>query len=491
MQNDRDILHTLHLPATAASLRLLRAGQQVWLFGSIYTMRDAGHQRALTYLREHGELPFGLAGQALFYAGPTPPAHGRPFGAIGPTTAARMDFAAPELYAHGINLTLGKGHRASAVAQVCAHTGSVYLIAVGGAAAYLANFVTDSELVAWPDLGAEALRRLTLSGLPAFVGIDSTGATLDARTMPSAANADLGADIRDVLLAANAETAMPGQLGQVASARTMPSAENNGANSRAGLSQTAANNGTNRCIGLSQTPLRPLNDPSHPNSPGVFITFEGGEGVGKSTQIRLLQLRLEHAGYQVLVLREPGGTAIGEQIRHILLDARNAGMSDTSELLLYEAARAQLVSAVIRPALSAGQVVLCDRFSDSTLAYQSHARGLPASLVYAANGIGTQGLAPDRTILLEQDVQIGLEQATKNGTDRLEAEDLSFHQRVHDGFEILANTHPERIARVRCQDKKSQTAALVFAHLRSFFPAPLAAHFELTPELLTFARETK
>ena len=141
-------------------------------------MRDAGHQRCLALLEETGELPFGLKGQALYYAGPTPARAGRPFGALGPTTAARMDAATPALLQAGITLTLGKGRRSQQVAQACASTGSVYLITVGGAAAYLGGFVSQGECIAWADLGPEALYRLTLTGMPAFVGIDSRGQTI-------------------------------------------------------------------------------------------------------------------------------------------------------------------------------------------------------------------------------------------------------------------------------------------------------------------------
>jgi fumarate hydratase class I/fumarate hydratase subunit beta len=144
-------------------------------------MRDAGHRRALAYLEEHGELPFGLAGQALFYAGPTPAAAGRPFGAIGPTTASRMDFATPQLLRAGITVMLGKGRRSSAVIEACVQTGAVYLATTGGAAAFLAAFVTASEPVAWDDLGTEALRKLALNGLPAFVAIDPLGSDLYQR----------------------------------------------------------------------------------------------------------------------------------------------------------------------------------------------------------------------------------------------------------------------------------------------------------------------
>ena len=168
----------LDLPVSSASLLGLRPGDLVHLFGTIYTMRDAGHQRALDYLNEYGELPYGLAGQALFYAGPTPAAAGRPFGAIGPTTASRMDFAAPRLMEAGISVMLGKGSRSLEVAEACKRTTSIYLATTGGAAAYLAQFVSKAELVAWDDLGAEALYRLELSGMPAFVAIDTQGANL-------------------------------------------------------------------------------------------------------------------------------------------------------------------------------------------------------------------------------------------------------------------------------------------------------------------------
>ena len=230
---------------------------------------------------------------------------------------------------------------------------------------------------------------------------------------------------------------------------------------------------------------------SRPNHPGIFITFEGGEGAGKSTQIRLLQARLQYAGYQVLIMREPGGTRIGEQIRRILLDATNTDLTATSELLLYEAARAQLVIEVIRPQLARGKVVLCDRFADSTFAYQSQARGLSAALVDAANAIGTDGLVPDRTILLEQNIVDGLLKATEDGADRLESESLDFHQLVHDGFEILANTHPQRIFRISLQADKSQTAELVFERLSDLFDAPAARDFVITEQLLALVKESK
>ncbi|MCI8469243.1 MAG: fumarate hydratase [Eggerthellaceae bacterium] len=168
----------LTLPLSPDDLADLRIGDEVLLSGPLYTMRDAGHARALEALDATGELPFGLAGHALFYAGPTPAAAGRPLGSVGPTTASRMDFATPRLMEAGVTVTIGKGKRGPEVADACRATGGVYLACVGGIAALLASHVTSSELVAWDDLGTEALRRLEVADLPAFVAIDPTGADL-------------------------------------------------------------------------------------------------------------------------------------------------------------------------------------------------------------------------------------------------------------------------------------------------------------------------
>lgn len=168
----------IKLPEEASALASLRAGDKVMLTGALYTMRDAGHERCLAHLHEHGCLPFGLEGQTLFYAGPTPARAGRPFGAIGPTTASRMDFAAPELYRAGIACTIGKGKRSKDVAQACKECGTTYLACVGGVAALLARCVTSAEPIAWEDLGTEALVRLEVEGLPAFVETDAQGVSL-------------------------------------------------------------------------------------------------------------------------------------------------------------------------------------------------------------------------------------------------------------------------------------------------------------------------
>lgn len=168
----------LTLPCSREELAALQAGDEVLLSGTLYTMRDAGHQRALECLERDGALPFGLAGQTLFYAGPTPAAAGRPLGSVGPTTASRMDFATPALMEAGIVACIGKGKRSPEVADACRANGSVYFAAIGGIAALLAQHVTASEMVAWEDLGTEALRRLTVEDLPVYVAVDAQGRDL-------------------------------------------------------------------------------------------------------------------------------------------------------------------------------------------------------------------------------------------------------------------------------------------------------------------------
>ncbi len=168
----------LSLPLSKDDLAKLNAGQQVLLSGDVFTMRDAGHARALAALEQTGELPYGLAAQTLFYAGPTPAAAGRPLGSVGPTTASRMDFATPALMDAGIVACIGKGKRNQAVIDACVRNGAVYFAAIGGVAALLAKCVTESETVAWEDLGTEALRRVRLVDFPVFVAVDTRGRDL-------------------------------------------------------------------------------------------------------------------------------------------------------------------------------------------------------------------------------------------------------------------------------------------------------------------------
>lgn len=185
--------------------------------------------------------------------------------------------------------------------------------------------------------------------------------------------------------------------------------------------------------------------------PGLFITFEGGEGSGKTTQLKALLTHLRSTGRDAVETRDPGGTPIGKQIRALLLDRENTLMAPATELLLYEASRAQLVHEVIRPALATGRIVLCDRFTDSTVAYQGYGRGLELELIARLNALATDGLRPDLTFLLDLDPAVGLLRATQRVAehqgphDRIEEEVLAFHQRVRSGYRAIAAADPERV----------------------------------------------
>ncbi len=178
---------------------------------------------------------------------------------------------------------------------------------------------------------------------------------------------------------------------------------------------------------------------------GVFVTFEGGEGSGKSTQIERLSARLAARGLDPLLTREPGGTPLGEGVRDLLLDPARKP-SPMTEALLLESARAELVASVIRPALAAGRVVLCDRYDDSTLAYQGGGRGLDEATLRAMNRAATGGLAPDLTILFDLDPELGLARRGRapGPTNRLDREPLDFHRRVRRRYLELAAAEPER-----------------------------------------------
>ncbi len=168
----------IQLPLTAEAIGDLHAGDAVELTGVTYTARDAAHQRLVATLESGEELPFDLEGAVIYYCGPTPAPPGRPLGAAGPTTSARMDAFAPQLYAAGVPATIGKGERAREVRQACREYGSLYLVATGGAGALLASFVIEAEVVAYPDLGPEAIRKLTVAGLPVLVGYDAHGGSI-------------------------------------------------------------------------------------------------------------------------------------------------------------------------------------------------------------------------------------------------------------------------------------------------------------------------
>jgi dTMP kinase len=184
---------------------------------------------------------------------------------------------------------------------------------------------------------------------------------------------------------------------------------------------------------------------------GYFITFEGVEGCGKTTQIKLLSEFLLAHGIDTVLTREPGGCPIADKIRTILLDAENRALSPLSELMLYAAARAQHVSEVVIPALNNGNVVLCDRFSDATVAYQSFGRGIDRGVIDTLNLLACQGISPDLTVLVDCDPRIGLVRARRRieatsgpREERFELEELTFHQRVRDGYLQLAADEPNR-----------------------------------------------
>jgi dTMP kinase len=182
------------------------------------------------------------------------------------------------------------------------------------------------------------------------------------------------------------------------------------------------------------------------NLPGRFITFEGVEGSGKSTQLAALGRALVERGLSVVTTREPGGTTLGEAVRQLVLDPRFTGMSARAELLLYGASRAEHVERVILPALASGAIVLCDRFSEATLAYQAYGRGLPVDEIEAVVALATGGLCADLVLLLDLPVEEGLRRVGRRAlTNRLDLEPTVFHQRVRDGYLALAAREPTRI----------------------------------------------
>jgi len=194
---------------------------------------------------------------------------------------------------------------------------------------------------------------------------------------------------------------------------------------------------------------------------GLFITFEGPEGCGKSTQSKLVYEYLTGAGYDCIYMREPGGTRAGERIRQILLNMKGISLTDTTELLLFEAARSQIVEELIRPAIKAKRIVICDRFSDATLAYQGYGGKVPLATIQAVDKIATCGLTPNLTVLFDIDTATGLSRAKAKGIDRMEAKDSAYHRRVRKGYIELAKKHPNRIKVIKVTGNIGEIHGLV------------------------------
>lgn len=221
--------------------------------------------------------------------------------------------------------------------------------------------------------------------------------------------------------------------------------------------------------------------------PGLLLTFEGGEGSGKSTQVRLLFQRLQTLGWPCLCTREPGGTPLGQSLRELLLHKTETRLDPLAELLLYAADRAQHITEVIHPALQSGHLVLCDRHTDSTLAYQGYGRGLDLSLIEQLNTMATQGIRPDITFWLKLSPDLGLARTQQRQStparssivspqpdppqpDRMEQTALAFHNRIATGFAQLAQTDPDRIHAIEAEASPDCVAEQIWQTLTSRYP---------------------
>ncbi len=205
----------------------------------------------------------------------------------------------------------------------------------------------------------------------------------------------------------------------------------------------------------------------------LFVTFEGPDGSGKTTQIKLLAGHLQALGYDVLVTREPGGTSIGDQIRVVLHDVKNVEMACETEFLLYSASRAQLVRQVIKPHLVRGGVVLCDRFADSSMAYQGYGRELDLAAVRLITQFATEGLVPDLTVYLDLPVEVGIERkqvahaAQAGEWNRLDQQSVDFHRRVRQGYLQMAQADPDRWLVIDAAQSIDDTQAVIRKRLET------------------------
>lgn len=198
----------------------------------------------------------------------------------------------------------------------------------------------------------------------------------------------------------------------------------------------------------------------------LFITFEGVEGCGKSTQSRLLYRQLEKLNVPALLIHEPGITALGKKITRLIKWSKDLNITPLAELMLFNASRAQLVNDVIKPALAVRKVVVCDRFADSTVAYQGYGRGLDLNAVASVNKAATQGLVPELTILLDMPVEKGLTRKEDEAADRFHAETLAFHRRVRNGYLKIAADEPERWLVIDAIKNKEEIAEIIWQKVR-------------------------
>jgi dTMP kinase len=197
---------------------------------------------------------------------------------------------------------------------------------------------------------------------------------------------------------------------------------------------------------------------------GLFITFEGPDGAGKTTQVKAFAEKLSALGHEVVLTREPGGTAISDEIRSLILDPAHTEMADFAEVLLYAASRAQHVQEKIKPSLKSGKIVVCDRFVEASVAYQGYGLGIDIERIKAINQFATGGLIPDRTYLLDLSVAEGRERLqARAGLDRIEQKGAAYHERVRQGFLEIAKEHPQRIRVIDAKRPVNKMAEEIFA----------------------------
>lgn len=208
----------------------------------------------------------------------------------------------------------------------------------------------------------------------------------------------------------------------------------------------------------------------------LFVSFEGGEGCGKSTQAKALRKRVSAAGIPVILTHEPGGTPLGSRVRRLLKRVGEADISPLAELLLVNASRAQLVRDVVRPNLARGIMVICDRYTDSTVAYQGYGRGIGFELIQDINYVATQGLLPDLVVLMDVPVEVGLERKRPARPDRFELEDVSFHQRVRQGYLELASADPQRWLMVDATLPEGTIRSKVWQRVKEMLPQEGGEH---------------